>query len=411
MIINRLLFYFRFGNKNLWRRRTRTLLLGSSLTLITIIGILFLGYSQGTSRQMIGGAVDNYLGTALIYHSESKQDVLWPESLVSFDSSDLLKALSTREELDIRKQYRAKVFTYSGHNQQSLLLTGVEEKYKEKITIIAGGHLCGPYQILVSAKTAKNLAVSISDTIACEVITQDGRRNLDYLQVAGIYQILGLSEVMSNHMAITSIDTIQTLMNEPENMVTEVIINKRNQVADGDILETIKSSVAKVDDNLKVAGWNEYGSTLLAIATTNIVSIWVLWGITMMIVAIFLFDTLFSIVEERKREYGAMMSMGLSYKQIAGVFSAEMIVLALYFVLPGVLLGGLLVRIFTKVGISINSEAARSIFGGFDRLYPVINPPLLAGAFLVLVVFIIMVSLSAIYKITKLNPVEVLKNE
>lgn len=330
---------------------------------------------------------------------------------MSFDSSDLIKALSTREELDIRKQYRAKVFTYSGHNQQSLLLTGVEEKYKEKITIIAGGHLCGPYQILVSAKTAKNLAVSISDTIACEVITQDGRRNLDYLQVAGIYQILGLSEVMSNHMAITSIDTIQTLMNEPENMVTEVIINKRNQVADGDILETIKSSVAKVDDNLKVAGWNEYGSTLLAIATTNIVSIWVLWGITMMIVAIFLFDTLFSIVEERKREYGAMMSMGLSYKQIAGVFSAEMIVLALYFVLPGVLLGGLLVRIFTKVGISINSEAARSIFGGFDRLYPVINPPLLAGAFLVLVVYIIMVSLSAIYKITKLNPVEVLKNE
>lgn len=376
-----------------------------------MVGVLFLGYSQGASKQMIGGAVDNYLGTALIYHSGSKQDVLWPESLVSFDSSSLLKALATSEELNTRKQYRAKVFAYSRHNQQSLLLIGVEEKYKKKITIIAGEHLCGPDQILVSANTAKKLAVKIGDTIACEVITQDGRRNFDYLQVGGIYQILGLSDVMSNHMAITSIDTMQSLMNEPENMVTEVIINQSTRVAEGEVLQAVESLVSEVDENLKAAGWNEYGSTLLAIATTNIVSIWVLWGITMMIIAIFLFDTLFSIVEERKREYGAMMSIGLSYTQITGVFSAEMIVLAVYFVLPGVFFGGLLVRVFTKVGIPINSEAARSILGGFDRLYPAIDPPFLAGAFLVLVAFIIMVSLSAIYRITKLNPVEVLKNE
>lgn len=411
MTISRLLFYFKFGNKNLWRRRSRTILLGLSLTIITIVGILFLGYSQGASRQMIGGAINNYLGTALIYHSESKQDVLWPESLVSFDSSDIIKELSTHEELDIRKQYRTKAFTYSRHNQQSLLLIGIEEKYQDKIQIKAGSNLNGPNQILVTAKTAKNLAVTINDTVTCEVVTQDGRRNFDYFQVVGIYQILGLSDVMCNHMAITSISTINTLMNEPENMVTEIIINKASRVPDEAILTIAKLLAARINNALKVAGWKEYGSTLLAIAITNIVSIWVLWGITMMIVVVFIFDTLLSIVEERKREYGTMMSMGLNFKQITGIFLSEMIVLTLYFVLPGVLIGGLLVNIFTKVGVPINNEAAKSIIGGFDRLYPSINLTLLGIAYLVLVALILIISLSAIYKLTKLNPVEVLKNE
>jgi len=168
---------------------------------------------------------------------------------------------------------------------------------------------------------------------------------------------------------------------------------------------------ARINNALKVAGWKEYGSTLLAIAITNIVSIWVLWGITMMIVVVFIFDTLLSIVEERKREYGTMMSMGLNFKQITGIFLSEMIVLTLYFVLPGVLIGGVLVNIFTKVGVPINNEAAKSIIGGFDRLYPSINLTLLGIAYLVLVALILIISLSAIYKLTKLNPVEVLKNE
>jgi len=200
-------------------------------------------------------------------------------------------------------------------------------------------------------------------------------------------------------------------MNEPENMVTEIIINKASRVPDEAILTIAKLLAARINNALKVAGWKEYGSTLLAIAITNIVSIWVLWGITMMIVVVFIFDTLLSIVEERKREYGTMMSMGLNFKQITGIFLSEMIVLTLYFVLPGVLIGGVLVNIFTKVGVPINNEAAKSIIGGFDRLYPSINLTLLGIAYLVLVALILIISLSAIYKLTKLNPVEVLKNE
>lgn len=379
--------------------------------MITIIATLFLGYSQGASRQMIGGAIDNYLGTALLYHSASKQDPLWPESLVGFDASGVLEALGARTDWETRKQYRAKVFVYSGQNQQSLLLTGVEQQYLEKVTILAGTSLEEPNQILISAKTADKLAVEINDLVACEVITQDGRRNFDYLQVAGIYQILGLSAVMSNHMALTSLPTIQRLMNEPEDVVTEIVINKTGRGSGAEILKAVRALVGEVDEHLTVAGWKEYGRTILAIATTNIVSIWVLWGISMLIVAIFLADTLFSVVEERKREYGSMMSMGLSFRQIAGLFVAEMMVLVLSFVLPGVLLGGLLVGFIATVGIPLPSEVVRSIFGGFDRLYPVLSLPSLAGVFVVLALLTLIISSLAIYKITKLNPVEVLKNE
>lgn len=406
-----LFFYFRFGNKNLWRRKIRTLLLGISLSVITIIGILFLGYSQGVSKQMIGGAIDNYLGTVLIYDSASKQDVLWPESLSSFYSSKIIKELSSRNELSVRKQYRVKAFTYSANNQQSILIIGAEEKYKNKIQIKIGSNLDGANQILISSKTARNLGVEINDTIACEVVTQDGRRNFDYLQVVGIYQIIGLSDIMSSHMAIATINTVQTLMNESEDMVTELVINKNGRITDESLFSFVNSIVNKKNSSLKVIDWKHYGSILLAIATTNIVSIWVLWGITMAIVAVFLFDTLLSIVEERKKEYGIMMSMGLKLWQMTCIFMGEIMMLSLYFILPGILIGGLLVNVFRKLGIPINNEAIKSIIGGFDKLYPSINTSSLVISFLLLIAFINMVSFFAILKIVKLKPIEVLKNE
>jgi hypothetical protein len=146
-----------FSWRNLWRRSSRTFLLGISLFLMAALAVVFFGMTKGLSKQMVSGAIDNFLGERVYFSDKSKEDVLWPELLVDFDSSRLLEKISGQKDLEASKQYRAKIFCYSSTNQQGLLLIGIEEdKLSRKLNLVSGEFpQNGENDILLTASVAK----------------------------------------------------------------------------------------------------------------------------------------------------------------------------------------------------------------------------------------------------------------
>ncbi len=405
-----ILFYLKFGNQNLWRRRIRTFLLGFALIVIAFMGIIFSGFSEGVTKQMIGGAIDNFLGDYIVYPKTATIDPLWPRELVSFDTVPVAKKLAGFKDITVRKQYRAKVFAYSNNNQQSILALGVEQSYKNKIDIIKGQNLTfdSENQILITSGTAEKLGVNVGDSITVEVVTPEGRRNIDFFLVKGIYQILGVSRLFSGHMAIVSMKQIQTLMNDGDTKATEIIINMKNRTQETNTITNLNKFLTET--GLNITQWSNYGATILSVANAQIISFWVIWAITMLIVMVFLYDTLYSVVEERKKEYSTMISMGLNKAQIAGVFVGELTMLIIYFIIPGIILGGLVIGLLNKIGIPIQSEAIRVTFGGYQRLYPLIGISSIIMQFIVISGFILITGLYLIIRLTKLKPMELFKN-
>lgn len=407
------LFYFRYGYTNLWRRKNRTLLLGISFFILATFLVVFLGYSIGISRQMLGKAIDNFLGDVAIISAESKLDAVVNEEVVSFDDTDLRKKIQVHVDLlEIRREYRTECFLYTNNLHRLSYLVGVDENSIERLKIIKGENLnpayAGSREILLTSLTAETLELDIGDRVSLEVVTPQGFRNIDYFTVKGIYNIPGIAEVMVTHLAISTLRDVQHLMNEVENKVTNVILYAKNRRH----APQVKGLALKVlgTADYKIMDYKEYGNMIVAIMRVFVALGWVVGIISIFIIAVFFFDTMLATLEERKKEYGIMFSLGLSWKKIGLLILSEYAVFALFFVLPGILTGGVIIALLAKVGITV-PQTIQSFMGGIEVFSPYIQWGILVKTFLCILGLIELANIYTIIKIKRLNPVEVLKND
>ncbi|RMG78213.1 MAG: hypothetical protein D6707_10170, partial [Bacteroidetes bacterium] len=175
--------YLAFGFKNLWRRKSRTLLLGISFfVLVFILAILF-GYGNGLSKTLTSEAVNNYIGDYALMDSRSRFDCMKSEAVYPFDSDIILNKLSNTVQGEISKRYRTIAFMYTKNIQRISYLMGIDKVSYKRLRINGKkADVNGPGQreIVVSEVTAKELKLKIGDTIAVEVVSDDGIRNFDY---------------------------------------------------------------------------------------------------------------------------------------------------------------------------------------------------------------------------------------
>lgn len=403
-------FYFKFGNKNLWRRKSRTLLLGISFLLLSLLMVLLLGYSKGMSRQVVGKAIETFLGDYAVYSTNSVLDALQYKKLQSFDVNDVLSRVHLDKGVKVRRQYRNFAFLYTEDLQSISLVMGVDKKDKDKFIIKEGKNLSfkapGANEILLSSTTANKLNVKIGDRIAVEVVTVNGMRNFNYFTVVGTYKIPGTMETVIGYMAYMSYDDMLLLMNEKPNYVTELLFYQPNSQKVHKLGDSLKS----IKGRYVVKSYSEYGSMLVQIVSSSVMMVWILGIVAMLVIGVFFFDTMISTIEERKREFGTMICLGLSKAQVSLLVLAEFAVFTFYFVLPGIISGKIIVDIIGKVGIPI-PEVVSSFMGGMDRLRPYINIGSLVALFGVIFLLIEFANLISIIKINKLKPVEVLRNE
>ncbi len=183
-----LLFYLKFSYKNLWRRKNRTYLLGISFFVLSLIIVLFLGYNAGLSRQMLGNAIDNFLGNIAIVAAQSDMDALHLDKAVSFEKEGVISKLAPHgASFEFWAEYKTKAFFYTDTSMTHAFLVGIDEGRSKSFKIIAGENFDPSpgrtNEILLPAAIAEDLNVTVGDNITLEVVTDQGLRNIDYFTV------------------------------------------------------------------------------------------------------------------------------------------------------------------------------------------------------------------------------------
>lgn len=401
-MIDKIFFYLKFGFKNLWRRKRRTIILGVSLFMISLIIVLGISYCLGIYRQLIISAEHNVLGKYVIFHSASKQDMLWPEELISFDSLNITKYLHDKG-IKYWLQLRTKALCYNEKNETFALVSGVSKSYKDKIKIIYGDLIDwskDEKQVLITKELSENLKAKVGDYIIIETVNRDGVRNFDYFRIKGIYKILGLPSLLGGHIILANINDIQQLLLETENYVTEIFIEN---------FDDLNLLCKILNNNLLVQKGSKYGSLLVAIVSVVIGTTFILLSISFLVILIFLVDTLFVIIEERKKEFAYMIAIGLSNKEISGLMLTEILSLSLCFILPAVIIGSFIAYILSYYGIPIHSLAMEYLLGGYEKLYFYINPSISIFSFFIIVLIISTTITFPIQKISNWKVVDLLK--
>ncbi len=406
-------FIVRFGVNDLRRKGSKTLLLGVPLSLLAMFGTFIVGINMGVYEQMIRAIYNNFVGSCVVYHDSTKSnDILWPDELTGFFPGEVVQN-AKQKGMNARLQYRSKAFSYSGDNQAPVLLMGVDEAYGTHIDIVQGETIFndagGANRILITRDTSDKLGVSVGDNIAVEVVTADGFRNFDYFMVSGIYKILGVPQLMTNHIAYTNLLSMQMLKNDYDS-VTEILLQPANE-AEGAFQKERYEKLLPPQSEITLQSGKEYAGIILAVAYMNIVTVWILWGVIFLIMSIFLYDFIVSSVRDQLRELVIMFSMGVSKLNLIGIVLGEITLLCVVFIVSGVVLGTFGTFALSFSGIEIPVEAMKPILGGHDRLYPSVSPGLTSLYGLGMYFAVVMIAFSTLRKIWKMEPVEILRNE
>ncbi len=408
-----LLFYLKYSHRNLWRRKNRTFLLGMSFFVLSLIIVLFLGYNAGLSRQMLGNAIDNFLGNMAIVAAKSDLDALHLDKAVPFEKEDVISKLAPNDDsFEFWAEYKAKAFFFTENSMTHAFLVGIDEGRSKAFKITEGDNIeprpGRTNEILLPAAIAEDLHVAVGDDIGLEVVTDQGLRNIDYFTVKGLYMIPGVVEIMAGHLAYTSIDDVRFLMDVGSGAVTNILLHSKDErrvLRSKEYIENILDT-----KEYRVMDYKEYGSMLVALMTFFVILGWSVGIIAIIVITIFFFDTILATVEERKKEYGIMISMGLANFRINLLVLCEFAVFTVYFVLPAVAVGGLIVKMLANIGLSI-PRAVQTFMGGLEGFSPYMDIALAGKTFLCILALIELANIYSIRKINGLNPVEVLKNE
>ena len=370
-----LAFLFKLAWRNLWRHPKRTLMTTLAMTLTSGLFIFMLAFQLGSYNSMKLNALSLLDGYGQFQH---------PDYL---DQPSLRNSFTIPSELDSQLRalpglvafgYRTQAFgllSADDRNQGALVL-GVEPQHEPKISRLAqlitqGRFLTSQDQasMVMGQTLARQLNLSVGDEV--QLLGQDKQGSL----AADIFILIGVfnsgSPELDRQLTLIPFHYSQALFgleNQAHqlSLVTasfqqiERLEPQLNQLAHQHQLafqnwRTLQPGVAQGIDLDYYAGFIWYIAILL-------------------IVVLILFNTLLMSALEREREFGLMLSLGLSRKQLAWLTQIEThLTLSLGLIL-GIALGILVTLYFYQTGITIpGTEDMFAEFGLDATTYPILT--------------------------------------
>jgi ABC-type lipoprotein release transport system permease subunit len=135
----------------------------------------------------------------------------------------------------------------------------------------------------------------------------------------------------------------------------------------------------------------------------------IIWGILLMMAMLAVFDTQVLSIFRRQKEIGTYIALGMTRRQVVGLFTTEGAMHSVLAAAVGALYGIPLLTMQAIKGVSIPVSSSDFGIAMAEKLYPVYSLSLIAGTVLIVMIVTTIVSYWPSRKIAKLNPTEALR--
>ena len=360
--------------RNLWRRRTRTLLtslaIGVGIAAIVALGGIAEGFMTTFTQMVVGSQAD------LMALEADASDMGY--STIDERVGARLSALGDVEAVSgVGFAYGATeetpIFLMMGYNPREF---GIRH-----FKIVEGQPLATNRQMLLGRQTAEAMGLDVGDTF----------RILDStFRIVGIYETGGSFE---DSGAVITVRDAQRLAGRPHQVSMYGI-----RVRDPDKVEEVRDYLNANFSNIEVSLSSEFAESIpdmerMAAMTGQIVFMAVFLG------AVGMLNTMLMSVLERTREIGVLRALGWQRRQVVGMILREALVLGAVGGVCGILLGIGLVWMLQQIPF-IGSMIEPSYEAG-----------LLAQAMVMALVAGVIGGLYPSWRATRMRPVEALRYE
>ena len=203
-----------------------------------------------------------------------------------------------------------------------------------------------PHSVILTAELAKRLGLKLGQSAAILSNDSDGVLNALEFRYSGVYGQPGFA-LRDKMFGFVPLADAQQLL-RMEGRGTEIVVAVRN-LDDTDKIKPVLQAV--VGPAYEVSSWREVASFLEDVVARQNFVLNLCSGIFLLISLLGIGNTMLMSVQERTREIGTMMSLGVRRNQIRYLFLMEAMLLGLSGGLLGSVLGGGLVSYLGYKGI------------------------------------------------------------
>ena len=399
--------------RNIFRNKKRTLItIGSIFTALFLI-ILMRGMQFGFYENLIKTVVESYSGYIEIHNKDYWENQSLNNSMIV--DKQLLNEINEIKGVENVLE-RIKAFSLASSNDKikGILINGVNIQDEKLIVdwnkrMVSGSlNFNGSNQVVIGKGISKYFNLNLKDTL---VLFGQGYQGM---MAAGKYEIIGIVDLKNpklNDLGVfMDIDVTRRYISS-DRIVTHLVIDKEENYD----AEKLASKIRKnLSNDFEVLSWKktlpDLDQTITADSAGGLIMVYILY----IVVCFGMFGTVIMMTEERRYEFGVLISLGMSRLKLSSVVLFEILILSLLGVLLAIIFTRPILLYFNNNPIDMSKLAdgmsdALAKFG-FDPVFPFSiswDIPLTHGLFIFIVS--ILMSLYPIIKIHKLNSVKSMK--
>jgi len=404
---------FKIAWRNIYRNKKRTLITVTSIFAALFLIILMRALQFGFYDNIITTVVESYAGYVEV-HAEGYWDNQSLDNAMEVDQK-LIDDISSVEGVENIVQ-RLQTFSLisMGEKTKGGVINGVDISDEQKITdwnkkMLSGSFDLGENEIIVGKGIAEYFDIRENDTL---ILYGQGYRGM---MAAGKYPVKGVIDLKNpdlNKLGIfMAIESARNYVSSEE-ISTHIIIDKEQYYDEEKIVKDLSQILSK---DYEIMSWKktlpEIEQTITADNAGGLIMAFILY----IIVVFGMFGTVLMMTEERKYEFGVLISIGMSRVRLFGIILIETIILSMIGVFLAIILTYPISYYFNLNPIdmaALMGEGADQMLEdlGFSPLAPMsISWDIPLSHALVIFIFSLLISIYPAIKILNLNPVKSMK--
>ena len=401
---------FQIAWRNIWRNKSRSLVVISSIIIGVWAGIFILSFAWGLYKNNIDESVYRQLSHIQIHHptfgdeNDSKFTITnTGEKLKQLQSDNRIASVSSRvisTGMITSPTTASGVKIYGINPSSEVTQIRLNEYVREGAYFDSGKE----NEILIGEKLAKKLKVKLKSKVVLTFTNTESEIISGAFRIGGIYRSKNIS--LDEVNVYVQKKHLQELLALKPSESNEIAI----LVKDEEQLDTIKEFIIGVVPQGKIEDWKALSPELNMIIESFNLYTYIISGIILLALTFGIINTMLMSVLERIRELGMLMAIGLNKRKIFIMIMLETFYLTLIGTPIGLLIGWLTVTTLGKTGINLSMFSEGLSSYGFNS---VIYPALDQDKYVIIVTMCLVTAiLSAIYpayKALQLNPSEAIR--
>ncbi len=398
--------------KNIWRNKTRSLIIIFAIVLGVIGGVGIIAFMNGLIFQRLEMAIGNEVSNIQIHNSHFQSNKELNDTI--FDISKVTSVLDTcRKVKAYSVRLKSVTMINSANSGEGIMLNGIDPEKEKKVTEIYKHIRAGNYfidkrknGIVVGEKLAHKLKIKMRSKVVVTMQSSTGNITNAAFKVIGIYRTDNAP--FDEHNAFVRKSDLASIIGFGPQTAHEIAISVYNDKESEALVATIKNKLNT--DKLSVERWDEIMPELGLLTGVMDYMLYIFMSIIFLALSFGIINTMLMAVMERVREIGMLMAIGMNKTKIFLMIMLETILLMLTGSFVGLVLAFAMVNFFEKYGIDLSKFASgMSGFGFSSMVYPFLETASYINIVIMVIIAGIISSIVPARKALKLNPSEAIR--